>query len=161
MRNIIDPICQVIDEKSGKSIILNGRKCKSVLELVAANVRLEIHQECKNRLLSLKIEIATRLDRNIFGISAQFVSKQEIKSRILRMVELKGAGSSTSQNLSREIIAVLDKYKIALTQIVPITSDNGANMIKTSKILSEMHMSDDDIDEVCIKDNIEYTKPVF
>jgi len=77
------------------------------------------------------------------------------------MVELKGAGSSTSQNLSREIIAVLDKYKIALTQIVPITSDNGANMIKTSKIYSEMHMSDDDIDEVCIKDNIEYTKPVF
>jgi len=33
-------------------------------------------------------------------------------------------------------------------------------MIKTSKILSEMHMSDDDIGEVCIEENIEYTKQV-
>jgi len=66
----------------------NISKCKSVLKQVAANVRLEIHKDCKNRLLSLKIDSATRLGRNIFGISAQFVSKQEIQSRILGMVEL-------------------------------------------------------------------------
>jgi len=69
MRNIIDPICQGLNEKSGKNIILNGSKCKSVLKQVAANVRPEIHQECKNRLLSLKIDSATRLDRNIFDIN--------------------------------------------------------------------------------------------
>jgi len=68
-RNIIDPICQGLNEKSGKNIILNGSKCKSVLKQVAANVRPEIHQECKNRLLSLKIDSATRLDRNIFDIN--------------------------------------------------------------------------------------------
>ncbi|XP_018795159.1 PREDICTED: uncharacterized protein LOC108972800 [Bactrocera latifrons] len=106
MRNIIDPICQGLKDKSGKNFILNGSKCKAVLEEVAANIKLEIHAECKNRLLSLKIDSATRLDRNIFGISAQFISKNEIKSRILCMVELKGAGSSASKNLAKEIVSV-------------------------------------------------------
>ncbi|XP_036323039.1 uncharacterized protein LOC118736966 [Rhagoletis pomonella] len=52
------------------------------------------------------------------------------------MVELKGAGSSTSKNLATEIIKILKKYDIDLRQIVSVTSDNGANMLKATKILS-------------------------
>uniref|UniRef100_A0A0A1WM76 Zinc finger BED domain-containing protein 4 n=1 Tax=Zeugodacus cucurbitae TaxID=28588 RepID=A0A0A1WM76_ZEUCU len=154
MRNIIDPICQGLKDKSGKNFILNGSKCKAVLEQVAANIKLEIHEECKNRLISLKIDSATGLDPNIFGISAQFISKNEIKSRILGMVELKGAGSSAFENLAKEIVSVLDKYEIALSQIVTITSDNGANMI------SQIHTGDDDTGKACILQNIEYTKQI-
>ncbi|XP_049302982.1 uncharacterized protein LOC115065771 [Bactrocera dorsalis] len=144
MRNIIDPLSQGLKDKSGKNFILNGSKCKAALEQVAANIKLEIQEECKNRLISLKIDSATRLDRNIFGISAQFISKNEIKSRILGMVELKGAGSSASKNLAKEIVSVLGKYEIALSQIVSITSDNG----------------DDDTGEACILQNIEYSKQI-
>ncbi|XP_028898464.2 zinc finger BED domain-containing protein 4 [Zeugodacus cucurbitae] len=52
------------------------------------------------------------------------------------MVELKGVGSSTAKNLAAEVLKVLNKYNINLSQIVSITSDNGANMLKTTNILS-------------------------
>lgn len=54
-------MCQGISDKSGKNFKLNGSKCKSVLQHVAAKIRLEIQRESENRLLPLKIESATRL----------------------------------------------------------------------------------------------------
>jgi len=56
------------------------------------------------------------------------------------MVEFKGASSSTSKNLAREIIAVLGKYEIALTQIVSITSDNGAIKINLKIKLRDLKL---------------------
>ncbi|XP_037932575.1 zinc finger BED domain-containing protein 4-like [Teleopsis dalmanni] len=100
----------------------------------------------KHRLLSLKIDSGTRLSRNIFGISAQFISKNEIRSRILGMVELKGPNASASNILAKEILSTLTKYDIQIGQIVSITSDNGANMIKTTKLLSQYCTNEDDIE---------------
>lgn len=52
------------------------------------------------------------------------------------MVELKGQYSSTSKNLAIEILNVLNKYNINLQQIITITSDNGCNMLKSTRMLS-------------------------
>ncbi|KAI8126496.1 putative AC transposase [Lucilia cuprina] len=136
VRNIIDPICKGIELNSGKKFCLNATNCKKTLCEVAENIVKSISAECENRLISLKIDSASRLARNIFGISAQYIKNDEINSRILAMVELKGQHSCTSKNLAIEILNVLNKYKINLQQIVTITSDNGSNMIKSTKILS-------------------------
>ena len=103
--------------------------------MVADNIRKNITNQVKNQLLSLKIDSATRLNRNIFGISAQFIMTSQMKSIILGMIELKGANSSTAKNLALEVMKTLQKYNIQLNQIVSITSDNGANMLKATNIL--------------------------
>ena len=63
------------------------------------------------------------------------------------MVELKGQNSSTSKNLATEILNVLNKYDINLQQIVTITSDNGSNMVKCTKILSHLCSEDEEYEE--------------
>ncbi|XP_018783167.1 PREDICTED: uncharacterized protein LOC108965306 [Bactrocera latifrons] len=73
------------------------------------------------------------------------------------MVELKGVGSSIAKNLAAEVLKVLNKYNINLSQIVSITYDNGANMLKTTNILSfafDENLGEDD--EYCSND--EYLK---
>lgn len=136
MRKILDPICEGLRAADGKKLCLNASNAKKTLELVANNIKNDIGIELKNKLLSLKIDSATRLCRNIFGISAQFICDGQIKSRILGMVELKGAASSNSKNLAMEILKVLKNYDINLKQVVSVTSDNGANMLKATKLLS-------------------------
>ncbi|XP_049308916.1 uncharacterized protein LOC125777702 [Bactrocera dorsalis] len=136
MKHILNPICEGLFAADGKQRCLNASNSKKTLQIVANNIRNDITAEVKKRLLSLKIDSSTRLYRNIFGISAQFITNVLIKSRVLGMVELKGARSSTSKNLAMEIIKTLKKYDITLRQIVSVTSDNGANMLKATKILS-------------------------
>jgi len=156
MRNILKPICDGFKATDGKSFCLNASNCKKTLEIVANNLRKDMKDELKNKLLSLKIDSASRLCRNIFGISAQFISELEIKSRILEMVELKGVGCSTSKSLAMEIIKILSKYEVNLKQIVSVTSDNGANMLKATKILSVV--SEEEIGENEVDSNDEYLK---
>lgn len=107
LRNIIDPICAGLEEKLGKRFTLNAQNCQTTLNKVAANIRMDMKTEMCKRLLSLKIDSASRLSRNIFGISAQFIKEDEIRSLILGMVELKGIGASASNNLAAEILKTL------------------------------------------------------
>ncbi|XP_050338888.1 zinc finger BED domain-containing protein 4-like [Bactrocera neohumeralis] len=70
------------------------------------------------------------------------------------MIELKGQGSSGAKNLAAEVVKVLNIYSINLNQIVSITSDNVANMVKTTNILSfvsEEYIENDD--EECTNDD--------
>ncbi|XP_067622182.1 uncharacterized protein [Eurosta solidaginis] len=143
LRAFVDPICEGLSASLGKKICLNADNCKKTLKLVAENIKKDISSEVRNRLVSLKIDSATRLSRNIFGISVQFIKNNEINSRMLGMVNLKGVGSTTSRNLSIEILKTLSKYNILLNQVVSITSDNGTNMIKATKILSHCISIDD------------------
>lgn len=90
MKNIIDPICQGIKQKTGNRFALNGGKCKNVLQQVANNIRKRIKDEIRMRMISLKVDCATRLSRNVFGVGAQFIKNSTLEKRILGMIELKG-----------------------------------------------------------------------
>ena len=83
MRTIIYPICKGLTLSDGKKLTLNAHNCKKNYVLVADNIKKNITNQVKNQLLSLKIISATRLSRNIFGISAQFIMTGQIKSIIL------------------------------------------------------------------------------
>lgn len=147
MRNWIEPICKGIEKDGGKKFCLNADNCKKTLTQVAGNVINSISGECKNKLISLKMDSASRLSRNIFGISAQFVKNDKIESRILGMVELKGQNSSSSKKLAAQVLSVLNKYDINLQQIVTITSDSCSNMLKCTKILSHSCAEDYEYEE--------------
>ncbi|XP_037937263.1 uncharacterized protein LOC119670896 [Teleopsis dalmanni] len=76
------------------------------------------------------------------------------------MVELKGPNASASNNLAKEILSTLAKYDIQIGQIVSITSDNGANMIKTTKLLSQYCTNEDDIEMSEVDNNNMYIRNI-
>lgn len=79
--------------------------------------------ELNNNLFSIKIDSATRLERNVFDISVQYCKDGHIVSRIIGMLELKGSGATKSKNLALEIIKTLKKYDLNLHQVIAVTSD--------------------------------------
>ncbi|XP_036329024.1 uncharacterized protein LOC118741222 [Rhagoletis pomonella] len=149
-RNIIDPICDGLGKKLGKNITLDAKNCQIALNKVAESIRNNTKTEMDKRLLSLKIDSLSGLSWNIFGISAQFIKEDEIKSLTLGIVEL-----SPSNNLTGEILKILNKYDIELKQVISITSDNEANMVEINyKIKEEPEPAPEYLDDTYL-DSIE------
>lgn len=70
-RKIFDPILAAIN-KSAEYI-------PKTIQEYATNLRLKIIQELKERMISLKLDAVTRLERGILGINIQFVSEGSIE----------------------------------------------------------------------------------
>ncbi|GLV46433.1 hypothetical protein CBL_20772 [Carabus blaptoides fortunei] len=86
-------------------------------------------------MICLKIDAATRLDRSMLGLNIQFIKHGKIMLRTLGIKELKER--HTAEYLKEIILKTLKEYEINYTQIYSITTDNGANMIKTVNLLQQ------------------------
>ncbi|XP_065315485.1 uncharacterized protein LOC135924356 [Gordionus sp. m RMFG-2023] len=112
------------------------------------NIKKEVYQ----KLISLKLDIATRYDRSILGINIQFINNGKIKLRTLCMKVIKER--HTSEYLKKIILDVLKEYEIKIEQIYTITTDNAANMIKLIKLLILHDEEDDDLNDYLINDDL-------
>lgn len=104
--------------------------------------------ELSGRLLMLKIDSATCRDCSVLGVNAQYASGECIVLRTLAVREL--TERHTGAYISSVVREVLAEYKVSLKQVYSITADNGANMQKAVKVLSDMQangMSDDEEEE--------------
>lgn len=104
---------------------------KNHLNEMADAVRDKIKQEVCGRALSLMIDIGTKNHRSIFGISVQYIVNGKLKIRSLGMTEL--LKSHTAKYLADVVQDRLKLYGIDLRQILTITTDNGANVLKMVK----------------------------
>jgi hypothetical protein len=137
VRKMFNAITDAITRETGKHCpIFNPRNVRAMVTKYATQVRQKIGEETKNRMISLKVDGASRGSRTLFGINAQYMLDGAITIRNLAVKELKT--SSSGVNLCKAVMEVLDEYKINLQQVVSITCDNGANMILTTKILSNV-----------------------
>lgn len=107
---------------------------KEHLQKTAELVQDEIRRETENQSLSLLVDIVTRQRRSICGLSVQFILNGELKVRSIGMIEL--LESHTGKYIAEVIIKRLKGYGIKLTQIITITTDNGANVLK---MIRDMH----------------------
>lgn len=137
MRKLLKPISDSINCGDEKLFCLNADNAKKLLKAAVTKLRSLITLELKNKLFSIKIDSGTRLERSIFGISVQYCKDGDIISRVIGMIELKGVGSAKSKNLAGEILKTLGKYDLKLQQVIAVTSDNGANMLKTTSLLAQ------------------------
>ncbi|XP_042149037.1 zinc finger BED domain-containing protein 4-like [Ixodes scapularis] len=101
----------------------------------AAKIRDAIKCEVKGRLVSLKVDSATRLDRSIVGINAQFLVPGTQAVRTLSMREVKER--HTAEHLKSVILEVLKSYEIMPDQIYSVTTDNAANLVKSVSLIVE------------------------
>ncbi|XP_061415874.1 uncharacterized protein LOC133347541 [Lethenteron reissneri] len=124
-RKLIDPVLKGL----GGSLVINAENIRENVSVVAAALRSHINMELKNKLISLKVDSASYLDRSVLGINAQYVRDGEIVMHTLAMKEVKI--SHSGENLAAIIVDVLHEYNIDVGKIYSITTDNGANIIKS------------------------------
>lgn len=138
MRALMDPYCEALSQKEGSRFVINSKNVRSGVLKCASNIRKALTKKLEGKILSLKIDSATRGFRTIFGINVQFRENGKNESHLLAMLHISGKQSTTSKKLAQYIIKQLKKYKVSTDQIITITSDNGANMCKSSRMLAHV-----------------------
>lgn len=152
-RKLLEPY--LISLKSqGINLIINRRNVKKCIEDKAAKVKKSITLEVQNRLVSVMIDIATRYNRSILGISICYMKEGRIVVRSIGMHPLHF--SATAENIVLTIKRNLMEYEIQLDQVASITSDNGRNIIKAVAKLDECYQQQQESDR---HDNDEYIDP--
>lgn len=116
-------------EEGNCSVNLNSNKfpeIKSYIESVSTKITKQIQAEVKNKLVSVMVDITTKSNKSLLGISLQYILNGAILVRSVGMIEMKE--SHTAAYILKLIKACLNTYEISSQQIVSITSDNASNM---------------------------------
>lgn len=133
MRQILDPIVRSLGNE--KPFSINRENVLKEIHAEATQIRNLIKSEVRGRLISIKVDTATRMDRAILGINAQYCIDGKLVLRNLCVKEI--YTKHTATNLEKEINEVLTNFDISPQQIYSITTDNAANMLKTIRLLSD------------------------
>lgn len=122
---------------TGTNMTINPKVVKGFVDFSAQKIKEIIQNEVKNQMISLKVDLATRLGRSILGINIQFFSMIENKVviRTIGMIEI--TKKHSAENIHTIISKTLNDYGIDKRQICSFTSDNGANIIATGKKFQE------------------------
>lgn len=118
-------------EAAGKGVNLthpNLVEVKEMLSKTAECVHQQISEEIKDRPLSLLVDITTKRRRSILGVSIQCIINGKHVIRSIGMLELHE--SHTGEYLAKVICELLLKFNIKPQQVIAITTDNGANVLK-------------------------------
>lgn len=120
----------------------NLPEVKKHLNVMADGIREKIKQEVHGRALSLMMDIGTKNRRSIFGISVQYIINGKLRIRSIGMKEL--LKSHTAKYLAEVVQERLKVYGIDLKQILTITTDNGANVLKMVRDIDKILQSEMD-----------------
>lgn len=101
-----------------------------------------ISRKIKGKVLSLKMDSATRNERSVLGINIQLIVDGKIEIYTLSIREMRT--SQAAQNLKEHLQEVLNEFGITKKQIFSITTDNGRNMLKSVDLLGVYGDDDDD-----------------
>lgn len=94
----------------------------------------------------MKFDIASRHGKSFLGINVQFIQNKKIQLRTLSIKLLEER--HTAEYLNTVLKETLERYEVPITNVYTCTSDNGANMVKLTKLLR------DDQDQ-CLAENYE------
>lgn len=122
----------------------NLPEVKSLLHIVSEHIRDKVQIETKCLPLCLMIDIGTCCKRSFLGIRVQFILNGKLGFRSIGMVELRDA--HTGIYLAKVIIEQLKVFDINIRQIITITTDNGANVLKMVRDIDEHAQK---VDEGC------------
>lgn len=115
---------------------LNSKNIVSNIENVCNEIKKIISKRVENKLISLKVDIATRANRSILGINIQYINNFKICIHTIGMIQL--SKKHSAEVLLEEILQCLREYNIDIKQVYSNTTDNGRNVIKASRMLAEL-----------------------
>ncbi|XP_028175812.1 uncharacterized protein LOC114364029, partial [Ostrinia furnacalis] len=113
----------------------NSKKIKDMILDKSYEIKEKITTELKQKMISVKLDSATCLDRQFIGVNVQYIKKNKIVSRTLALQEI--FDRQTAENLKLIIIDILGDFGIPLRNIYSITTDNGSNYLKVTSLFNE------------------------
>ncbi|XP_064472544.1 uncharacterized protein LOC135387057 [Ornithodoros turicata] len=148
-RNLLNPLIEI----AGGGFAINSKNIRTEVREVAAKTRQHISESLRSRLFSLKIDCATRMDRAVLGINAQYIENGKIVVQTLAMKEL--YERHTAQYITLQVQDVLARYELGVNQVYSLTTDNGSNMLKAASLLNdESSRAAGDYDDASTSDDI-------
>lgn len=130
-QKIMKPLMAAVNTNNA----INSQNIKKMIIPLCEDLRTQIKEEVQGKMISIKVDAATRLNRSFLGVNIQFMKEDTICLRTLACREL--YESHTGAYLKKVILEVLEEYGISIFQIYSFTSDNGANIIKCVDLLRE------------------------
>lgn len=128
-QRLLNPIVTAISSNFN----VNSDNIKMLIPETAFNIISQISTALDKKIISLKVDMATRSNRSILGVNAQLVVDGKINLFTLGMTELKSKDiGSCIKNVLKKI---LQKYNIGTQQVYSITTDNGDNMVSFLNLL--------------------------
>ncbi|XP_017062432.2 uncharacterized protein LOC108102221 [Drosophila ficusphila] len=124
---------------------VSSRNIMGMVEEKFNDIKNSIMASLKDKMLSLKMDTATRCNRGILCVNVQYIHDTGIAIRTLGLIELNM--SHTSRNICSEIESLLSQFAIQKQQIYTITTDNGRNMVKAVELLNDTETADIDEDD--------------
>ena len=134
-RAIVEPIFKGLNVG-----IINSHNITDIIATKTAYIKKQIEKLCAGKVMSLKIDLATRLNRSVMGVNIQLIHSKKVIIKTLGMIQLNDR--HTAEILKTEILHLLQQYNIDVNQIYNVTTDNGSNLIKAVDLLREDCSSD-------------------
>lgn len=97
----------------------------------------------------IKVDVATRIRVNYLGINVRFIDQQTLLPATKTLALKDTFDQHSSDSLRQMLSDTLEDYKIDITKVVSIVSDNASNMVKMVKdmiITPDERESDNDTD---------------
>lgn len=107
------------------------------IDRLAKKLRQEIIKTLNNRIIYLKLDVASNKQGNVMLVNIQFMNDFEIKVITLSALELFDDHLATY--LKEKVLTVLEIYKIDISNVFSITKDNANNVKEYLQIKMESH----------------------
>lgn len=137
-KRILNPYVLALRTK-GVELVINQRSIKIHIKARKEEINKVIKTETKKKMVSMMIDIATRYNRSVLGVSISYIHDGQICVRTIGLHVLKA--SHTGKYIRDLLKQILLNYDISLAQVASITSDNGKNMIKAIALLDAYYQT--------------------
>lgn len=130
IRLLIDPILDGIHKATGEKFTINPYVLKQKVGDVYEFIVHKIVDEAKSKPISLMLDISTKHNYSILGISIRYHTENGPVTRVIGMVPL--TNRHTSHNIFSTTKEILIKFEIKSNQIIASTTDNAYNVVNVS-----------------------------
>lgn len=137
-KRILNPYVIALGMK-GIELSINKNSIKKHIKSRTDEIKKIIKNETKNKMISMMIDIATRYNRSVLGVSISYMHGGRICVRMIGLHVLKA--SHTALYIRDLLKQILLDYGIRLAQIASITSDNGRNIVKAITLLDAVYQT--------------------
>lgn len=105
------------------------QELKEYISQIASTFQNEIKEDLKGKHIAIMMDIGTKNNKSLLGISCQYVIKDDVVIHSLGVVPLHK--SHTASYVYEKLVECLQVYNIPLDCVISITTDNARNMIAT------------------------------
>lgn len=119
--------------QSGFDVNVSDIIIKKDLGLAFGDMMQKVGETLGRSMFSLKFDMATRKDRHILGISAQYIEDWRIKIRHIGMTSM--VGKSTGIAIKDGIEEALNDINVDPCRVYSTTTDSGTNVLLAARVM--------------------------